>query len=974
MGDDSKTMHERQTKWYTPIAAVGFLALLTLQGVARGQNDRSGEAGLSALSFENSFFRFIIGADGRSLCFIDKSTGTDYYAADVPAPFARINISGQDHHVSSVVRNGNLIELRFGDVDARANLKVTMHDRYLVLEVVSLDGEEVDAFTFIDVPLRLTLAPDESVAACALALNLRTNVLEIPKANNRLRAMCYAKFGFVGAKVALICCPKNQLREVMKEIVSNAAELPQTRLGGPWALDAEQNRGSYLIDVDGQLSEQSVDEWIQLASKLGINQINLHCGRSFRFGDYRPNPTFYPRGLLSVKNVVDKLHQAGILAGLHTYSFFIAKDAPWVTPVPDSRLAVEASFTLADDLSSDAKTVGVIEPTTNVSSITGFHVRNSQTLRIDDELIVFHNVAKKAPFAFTECQRGAHGTRVESHAKGAKVDRLKECFGLFAPEPDSTLFTEIVERTAEVYNTCGFDMIYLDALDGSDVLAGKDHTWHYGSKFVFDLAKRLDRPAIFEMSTFHHHLWYVRSRMGAWDVPARGGKRTVDMHCIANEACRDMFLPAQLGWWGAFPWSGLQPERTFPDDIEYLCSRCIADDCGLSLLTGFTPEDYEKSANTRRLAAIIKNYEDLRRGDYFSDEIKQKLRIRGDEFTLEQRSDGHWQFRPVHYDAHRTTSLDKQSLSWTANNRFAAQPIRLRIEALLSAGPYEAAENIALANFTTPDEFAERKSKADVTAMLEYVSDRRQPGERNIRFSAISQRSEANTAWTMVGKQFSPYLNLNEKGIGVWIHGDGKGEVLNFQTKSPAHLGGGIFERYVTIDFQGWRYIELIEPESDRILDYQWPYCGRKSDWDNKDQSIMRDAFTVFIPWVDYANVQSLNLWYNNLPVGQKVECSLSPPKALPLIKNKIVNPIVSIGDATITFPVELESGSYLEFISSSECRVYNAAGEIVGQVIPEGSIPLLQPGPNRVTFSCQSASGLSARAVVTLISSGSPL
>ncbi len=33
-------------------------------------------------------------------------------------------------------------------------------------------------------------------------------------------------------------------------------------------------------------------------------------------------------------------------------------------------------------------------------------------------------------------------------------------------------------------------MIYLDALDGSDILMGWDDAWHYGSKFVFEIAPR----------------------------------------------------------------------------------------------------------------------------------------------------------------------------------------------------------------------------------------------------------------------------------------------------------------------------------------------------------------------------------------------------------------------------------------------------------------------------------------------------
>ena len=54
------------------------------------------------------------------------------------------------------------------------------------------------------------------------------------------------------------------------------------------------------------------------------------------------------------------------------------------------------------------------------------------------------------PYGFTNCQRGAWGTRVAPHAKGAKVHHLKECFGLFVPDGDTRTLAEYtdVEKNA----------------------------------------------------------------------------------------------------------------------------------------------------------------------------------------------------------------------------------------------------------------------------------------------------------------------------------------------------------------------------------------------------------------------------------------------------------------------------------------------------------------------------------------------
>jgi hypothetical protein len=292
--------------------------------------------------------------------------------------------------------------------------------------------------------------------------------------------------------------------------------------------------------------------------------------------------------------------------------------------VPDARLASDAIFTLTEDLPEAASRIPVAESPDGVSTVTGFHVRNSVTLHIGGELIEFSGVSRE-PGAFTGCRRGVLGTRAGFHPKGTKVRRLKECFGLFVPDPETSLFEEVAARTAEFYNELGFELLYFDALDGEDILAGAEWGWHYGAKFVFEVARRLKRPAVMEMSTFHPHLWVVRSRMGAWDHPRRGAKKFVDVHAAANEQWRQMFLPTHLGWWSIEPWGGFQTDRTFPDDIEYLCAKALAADSGLSLM-GVTPANAPRHA---RLIEIFRRYEGLRRSGKVPEPVRALLREPG---------------------------------------------------------------------------------------------------------------------------------------------------------------------------------------------------------------------------------------------------------------------------------------------------------------------------------------------------------
>ncbi len=540
------------------------------------------------------------------------------------------------------------------------------------------------------------------------------------------------------------------------------------------------------------------------------------------------------------------------------------------------------------------------------------------------------------------------------------------------------LFTKAVEATADFYNECGFDMIYLDALDGEDVLGGSEWGWHYGSKFVFELFKRLKKPPIMEMSTFHHHLWYVRSRMGAWDHPRRGHKRFIDLHCQANQGCFNMFLPAHLGWWAIIADSNPQVEPTFADDIEYLCAKCAGWDCGLSP-QGFTPESYASSHNLQRLGSIIKRWENLRLSGWFSGPAKAKLREPSREFTLDV-SNSTPELREVRYWKHKVLGTNKDTYQWRVDNPYAPQMPRIRIESLMSAHPYDSPEALTLVSFTDAQQSPTVATAPGIEAAYRVSKDIRKTGSASCHLTAHwTQRppQEPNRveefsatdhgqrrirgglpSWASIQFTFSPPKDLSSKGaIGLWVYGDGKGELLNVQYSSPEHLVRGIADNYIPIDFTGWRYFELIEPEGERVEDYLWPYSG--------------NAYLIYRELVHWNAISSLSLWLNNVPHDGAASVYVSPIKALPMAKVKLVNPSLTINGQTITFPVELESGYYIEYNWPSGCRLYRPSGDVIREIRPEGSARLHQ-GINEVSFSCGNPAGnIAPRAKVTLGSLG---
>ena len=255
--------------------------------------------------------------------------------------------------------------------------------------------------------------------------------------------------------------------------------------------------------------------------------------------------------------------------------------------------------------------------------------------------------------------------------------------------------------------------------------------------------------------------------------------------------------------------------------------------------------------------------------------------------------------------------------------------------------------------------FGVRATAAGVTQGFETSTDQVKAGKLSACYTAASTKSGRRGAWSKMGKQFSPPVDIaGQQAMGLWIHGDGKGEVLNVQLKSTPETGHADGEHYVVVDFTGWRYVELVEPEGARHADYSWPYGS---------------IYSIYRQSVNYSKVALLNLFYNNIPPGESVTCYLSPIKALPVEEVKLRHPAVTVGGNTIVFPVELASGCYIEFNSPADCKLYDQQGTLLQEFRPQGNPPILNAGENQLTFACEPPKGLRARANVTVITSGEP-
>ena len=95
------------------------------------------------------------------------------------------------------------------------------------------------------------------------------------------------------------------------------------------------------------LSLDSVDDWIDLAERGGIDCIHLHGWWEW-LGQYPVRKAYFPNGLDDMKAAVDRIHAAGLKVGMHSLTACINPHRdPWISPVCTTNLVADATYTLS---------------------------------------------------------------------------------------------------------------------------------------------------------------------------------------------------------------------------------------------------------------------------------------------------------------------------------------------------------------------------------------------------------------------------------------------------------------------------------------------------------------------------------------------------------------------------------------------------------------------------------------------------
>ncbi len=896
-------------------------------------------AGLDAgpdIVLENPLARIVIAGNGGLKSLVDLASGEDYAVGELPVSIFQATRAGMTVPLHSVTREGDVLVAQFLDPAVQARVRVEERDSHFLFEVVGIEPEDVTSLT-LDFPV---LQRAEIAAAFNATygddfgmslLGTTNNTQNVP--TNRgdrgwsLRCRCVADHEIVGAKFAFVAAPFDGFADAIVA-TERANGLPSPHLDGQWARFSDRAYESYLFATS--VVEDDIDTLIDYAKLGGFGTIIiLKNSWLANHGHYDINTDSFPDGMASLKAAVDRIHAAGLHAGVHVFGPTISSNDPWITPVPRDELAYVELSPLAEGVDAEAKTITLAaEPEVWPPRTWRSRAMPGNTVRIGDELIDYVAEEVGPPFRLTGCIRGAYGTVAAEHAAGAPVRGMLKQWGFFLVQPDSELADQLTTNFAERVNTLGLDMVYFDASEG----AGEPYhdQVYYLNKMHTDYYRKFDHDVLYQTSngTGTNLSWHIIPRSasadGHGDIKGYLDQRWPGILSQARNWTR-----SDIGWYYMF-------KDVRPDQIEYVRAKALG--LGASISIEASRASLEALPLARKTFDMLARYERARLAGYPPAEVAEQMLTPGEDFRLFDEDGGEFAlYRAVYEEPRRVDVLDGDRNAWTIASEgpsvLGAEIVRGN--ETVAAAAYDDPNALTLAAFDDPalwlpsdtNQFEQyvRGGQKELTANGPVMAgvtqelaaaDEVRLGDGALLWSATD--TAPMNGWSGIGKRFEPLLDLTGySGLGLWINGDGLAEAIRVQLWDAE---GRHAEKVLTIDFNGWSL-------------HTFPIAGSAG--------------------FDPSRVEYLVLCLNNISRGATVQLTIDDIRAIPDTSGimNLVNPALVINGTRVELPVTLEPGQAISFDGPVGATFW-PVGMVPGEPVNVNAEAFrLRPGENTVTL-----------------------
>jgi hypothetical protein len=667
---------------------------------------------VNAATWHTDEFKITVDATGRVISLFDKVHSMEYAAKIVPAPLLQARIASQLHPPDSMTWDTRAKEISLQYGRAKIVVAVEVKATHVNFELVEAAPQgRIDRVQWgpIATTIKQTVGNvigvvrNDAFAIGLQILNVKTlggfSLNEEGRDTSRGQTAKQTKWGstlqaytidrslprcitvwgdsfpkmpippiqgetLVGSKIALFGCVSEVTLDRIGQI-ELAEGLPHPVFDGIWSRKNPQLGRSYLI---AEFSENTIDEILEYTQRG--NFLSLYHSSPFKsWGHYELHPKFFPNSEAGLRECVRKAGEQDILIGLHTLSNFINTNDPYISPVPDARLAKTGVSILKKSITAEQTEIEVTAPDYFINKKNWL-----RTVMINQELVRYGEVTSQAPWKLVNCQRGAFGTSASAHSQGAEVAKLMDHpYKVFFPNYD--MQHEIAVRLAELFNATGVRHFDFDGHEGAWASGQGDFGLEVFAKTFYD---HLDHAVHNGTSNSQPFYWHINTCCN-WGEPWYGGFRSsMADYRINNQAMLERnYMPKMLGWFLLTPTTTLA-------DIEWLMARSAGYQAGFALATSLN--SLRSNPGTGAYLDAIRRWEALRMAGAFSNSQRERLRDTDNEFHLQAISNTEFRLHQYvksavfEYEHYERQPGEPTGQTWTYESVGEKQPLQFSLQ------------------------------------------------------------------------------------------------------------------------------------------------------------------------------------------------------------------------------------------------------------------------------------------------------